>query len=1122
MRILLVENNSDHIELMRLALSGHDSTWEVEAVAFGEEALCLLLGGEVFDLVFLDYSLLGRDGLEVLEEIRRGEAPPPVVVVTGRGDEQVAVKAMKGGAYDYVVKGEGYLQRLPVVARRAVEANRLAVERKRAEEELRERDIQLKKLTSWVPGMIYQFTKRPDGTYCVPFTTEAIKGIFGCSPQDVREDFSPIARIILPEDFDKVVGSIEYSAKHLTIWTCEYRVQIPGQSIRWLLGNSTPEKLADGSITWYGFNTDITDLKQAEEALRESETKLQAIFDTVGTGILIIDRDTQIIIEANQTAIEMTGLPEERIIGQICHSLVCPAQAGKCPVKDLGQSVDHSERKLIHADGHQKDILKTVYPITIKGRDCYLESFIDISDRLRAEEALRESEERLRFHTDNSPMAVVEWNTDFVVTRWTGAAEKMFGWSFEETIGKPIMELRMIYEEDIPIVQSVMQRLTDGKSKYVVSSNRNYTKKGEVIHCEWYNSVLHDSAGKMISVMSQVLDVTERKQAEEALHHQNELLRTILDSIPVMVALFDREGHYQLVNRCWQSTLGWSLEKAQHKDILAELYPDPAYRKYVVDYIAAAAGTWSDFKTKTRDGRVLDTSWVNVPLSGNSNIGIGIDITERKQAEEALRESEEKYREIIENMQEGYHEVDIKGNLTFFNESMRKIIGYEREELLGMNNRQYADEENTHKVYQAYNRVYRTGEPVKNFEWQIITKDGDRRDIEVSISLIRDAEGHPTGFRGIVLDVTDRKRAEEALRDAETRYRLLFEHSPDGIVIIDPATARPLEFNETAHRQLGYSREEFSRLSISDLDAVETAEETKAQIANVIREGRNDFETLHRTRQGEIRNIQVTAQNTEILGHPVYHCIWRDITERKRTEEELRTSRLQLRALATRLQQIREEERIMIAREIHDEMGGGLTGLKMDLSWLLRKMGDADPGEERVALMDKIHTSNALIDQMIQVVRRISTDLRPSILDDLGLIAALEWQLSEFTSRTEIPHKFATTFEYVNMEADTAVAVFRVFQEALTNVVRHSRATKVAVVLRESERSLFGDESFVLEIRDNGRGITEEEILNPESLGLLGMKERVLTFGGELSIRGEPGGGTALVLKIPRKQGEPS
>ncbi len=132
---------------------------------------------------------------------------------------------------------------------------------------------------------------------------------------------------------------------------------------------------------------------EAMETIRESEIKLQAIFNTVGTGILIIDKETQSIVEANQTAIEMTGQSRERIIGQICHSLVCPAQRGKCPVKDLGQCVDHSERKLIHADGHLIDIVKTVHPITIKGRDCYIESFIDISDRKRAEESLRRAKE---------------------------------------------------------------------------------------------------------------------------------------------------------------------------------------------------------------------------------------------------------------------------------------------------------------------------------------------------------------------------------------------------------------------------------------------------------------------------------------------------------------------------------------------------------------------------------------------------------------------------------------------------------------------------------------------------------------------------------------------------------
>jgi PAS domain S-box-containing protein/putative nucleotidyltransferase with HDIG domain len=196
-------------------------------------------------------------------------------------------------------------------------------ERKKMEETLRARDIQLKKLTSWVPGMMYQFTKRPDGTFYVPFSTEAIKDIFGCSAQDVLEDFSPIVGAILLEDLDKVVDSIEYSAANLTIWTCEYRVQIPGQSIRWILGKSTPEKLADGSITWYGFNTDITETKKVEEQLQESlESLRKAIGSTIQVMVSAVEaRDPytaghQIRVAnlARAIATEM-GLPPDTIEG---------------------------------------------------------------------------------------------------------------------------------------------------------------------------------------------------------------------------------------------------------------------------------------------------------------------------------------------------------------------------------------------------------------------------------------------------------------------------------------------------------------------------------------------------------------------------------------------------------------------------------------------------------------------------------------------------------------------------------------------------------------------------------------------------------------------------------------
>lgn len=147
-------------------------------------------------------------------------------------------------------------------------------ERRMSHEALKERDLRFKKLSAHVPGMIYQFLKKADGTYCVPFTTEAIRDIFGCSPRDVRDDISPIARVVLPEDLDKLIDSIETSAESMTLWQCEYRVQIPGRPVRWMLGQSTPEKLPDGSIIWHGFNTDITERKRAEEERERLQDQL--------------------------------------------------------------------------------------------------------------------------------------------------------------------------------------------------------------------------------------------------------------------------------------------------------------------------------------------------------------------------------------------------------------------------------------------------------------------------------------------------------------------------------------------------------------------------------------------------------------------------------------------------------------------------------------------------------------------------------------------------------------------------------------------------------------------------------------------------------------------------------
>jgi signal transduction histidine kinase len=223
---------------------------------------------------------------------------------------------------------------------------------------------------------------------------------------------------------------------------------------------------------------------------------------------------------------------------------------------------------------------------------------------------------------------------------------------------------------------------------------------------------------------------------------------------------------------------------------------------------------------------------------------------------------------------------------------------------------------------------------------------------------------------------------------------------------------------------------------------------------------------------------------------------------RKRTQD-LENSQAQLRDLSARMAALREEERARLSREIHDELGGSLTAMKINATQIRR----AYPGDATL----QTQTKNLLevIDDTIQKVRQIATDLRPSILDDFGLLAALEWQLQEFQRRSEIECQLLPTTQEVVVDRDSAIAIFRIFQETLTNVARHAQATRVVVSLEQVANHLL------LSVQDNGRGISTKELVQSKSLGLAGMRERVHLMSGQLNIQGKPGQGTTVLVKIP-------
>jgi signal transduction histidine kinase len=225
----------------------------------------------------------------------------------------------------------------------------------------------------------------------------------------------------------------------------------------------------------------------------------------------------------------------------------------------------------------------------------------------------------------------------------------------------------------------------------------------------------------------------------------------------------------------------------------------------------------------------------------------------------------------------------------------------------------------------------------------------------------------------------------------------------------------------------------------------------------------------------------------------------------RRSEEQLRISNEKLRALAARLQSVREEESIRIAREIHDELGGALTALKMDLASLGKSLSQS--GDELIPV--RFAALSDLIDETVQKVRNISTELRPSVLDDLGLVAAIEWQAREFQKRTEIECRTVSDEEEVSLSAEKSTAVFRIFQEILTNVARHAYASRIEISVEEQRGTL------VLTVFDNGIGISQAELSDTKSLGLLGMRERALICGGHIEVTGRKGEGTKVIVSIP-------
>jgi PAS domain S-box-containing protein len=606
-------------------------------------------------------------------------------------------------------------------------------------------------------------------------------------------------------------------------------------------------------------------------------------------------------------------------------------------------------------------------------------------------------------------------------------------------------------------------------------------------------------------------------------------MNSTLDIVPAGLALLDADGAVLSATPAFSRVLGFDSSPVGHElsDLLCTLDDSDGVEGALHKLRRGEAVELEAWCWRGADGPAA-VCLVAAPLGledqGAVSYCLVRDVTDQRLAAEEHARALSLHQATLKSMIDGLLVVDPAGGVLSFNQRFLEMWGIPPEaaasgrdaDLLNAVLHQLDDPAGfLHRVEELY------ADPEASACDEILLADGrvfDRRSEPQRLA------GRSVGRVWSFRDVTESRQAAEALRQSQYLLELFFSQSLDGFFFM--MLEDPIAWNDSTDKEAAldyiFTHERITKVNAAVLAQFSAREDqmigrTPAELLahdipaarvrwrEFLDAGHLHHETDERTLDGRPMTIEgdyicLHDREGRFIGH---FGIQRDVTQRRQEENEILRSRQQLRDLTARLQLVREEERTHIAREVHDELGQALTGLKIDLAWLKPRVAD------RPALAERVQSIIVRIDGAMDTVRRIATDLRPSVLDDLGLVAAVEWQTQEFERSTGITALLEVQATYPELDDVCATTTFRILQETLTNVARHAQATRVKIALRVSSAQL------VLEVRDNGRGISESEMHSPRSLGLVGSRERAIACGGELIIRGIRSHGTIVLLRIP-------
>ncbi len=890
-RILLVEDE---------AIIGMDI--KDNLIAIGYEVPAVVASGEdaiemapsiAPDLILMDIILAGGiDGIEAARAIRRTH-DIPVVYLTGNADMATVKRARETDPYGYVLK--------PVDIQNLFSTIDTALHRHRLEARLKESEEKYRRIVDTAAEGIWAM----DANYITTFVNRQMARMLGYEENEMIG--KPVFYFMFDSDLDdhrkKMMNRIEGQNEQY-----ERRFRRSDGSTLWTIVTATALIDRHGSFNGsFAMLTDITDRKKAENALRESEERYRNIFENAMEGIYQTTPDGR-YLSVNPAFARMAGFasPEEMIasvtnIGNERYVNPEDRERFKRIMEEKG-IVEGFEVQVIRKDG-------TPFWISINGRAVrdgsgsiiyYEGTNIDITHRKKAEEALREQEKLFRLITENMYDLVSQTDIEGRFVYVSPSNRTVLGYEPEEMLGHHILE--RVHPDDAPAVakavEQAMAEKTGGRIEY-----RYQHRDGHYLWLETVGNLIFDGDGQTIGAVFTARDVTDRKKAELALRDSEELYRAIVENTHDAIYIY-RDSLLIYVNRRLCEILGYAAQELLGTNMLHLIHPED--RAMIAEYTERRARDDNppecyEGRVITKDGRIriieFRPSKINYQ-GGYAVLGAARDITEQEEAEKALRESEEKYRKIFNNIQDTFYQTDINGIIIEISPSITRHSGFTREELIGSPvDMVYLNKQDRAKLLAE---VQEHGE-VFDFEVPLLHKNGNVLQVSVNAHLLRDRDGNPIGIEGSLRDITGRRRAEQALRESEEKYKTLADNIPDTIYSLDN-TGTITAVNAEALKLFGYGPEEIIGKQFSQIIHPEDRAMALNSYLQAIRERREYTRGLEfriNDRDGGVHWVELHSHmrfdaNNALLGE---EGVLRDITDRKRAESALKESQERLQGI---------------------------------------------------------------------------------------------------------------------------------------------------------------------------------------------------------------------------------